>query len=98
MKINPETYYIVRGAHSGVFAGNILEQNGREVKMANVRCLWRWCGAATILQLATEGVKNASGCKFTMVVPEVTILDAIEVVPCTETAKDIIMGVPEWKI
>ena len=98
MNINPETYYIVRGDRSGVFAGNIVEQNGSEIKMANVRCLWHWRGAATILQLATEGVKNAGSCQFTMVVPEVTVLDTIEVVPCTKIAKDIILGVPEWKI
>ena len=26
MNINPETYYIVRGDRSGVFAGNVVEQ------------------------------------------------------------------------
>ena len=41
--------YIVRGDRSGVFFGEIKERNGREVTMTNVRRLWYWDGAASIL-------------------------------------------------
>lgn len=46
--------FIVRCDRAGVFYGEIEGRNGSEVKMRNVRCLWYWEGAATLLQLAAE--------------------------------------------
>lgn len=92
------TYYIVRGDRSGVFFGRIDARDGREVRMTDCRCLWYWNGAATLLQLAREGVKDQRGSKFTMSVGSLTILDAIELIPCTQEAVDNIRGVTEWKM
>ena len=88
---------IVRCDRSGVFAGEIKARNGQEVTMTNARCLWYWEGAASLLQLAAEGVSRPENCKFTMRVGELTVLDAIEILPCTETAARSIDGVREWK-
>lgn len=93
-----DKYYIVRGDRSGVFAGNIKERNGQEVTMTNVRGIWYWDGAATIGQLAVEGTKKPQNCKFTLTVPEITILDAIESIPCSAVAEESIKGVAVWKI
>lgn len=93
-----DKYYIVRGDKSGVFAGNIKERNGQEVTMTNVRGIWYWDGAATIAQLAVEGTKKPQNCKFTLTVPEITILDAIEIIPCSAAAEESIKGVAVWKI
>ena len=49
--------YIVRCDRSGVFFGEIEKREGREVTMRNVRCLWYWNGAASLMQLAKEGVR-----------------------------------------
>lgn len=92
-----DKYYIIRGDRSGVFFGNIKERNNQEVTITNCRRIWYWDGAASISQLALEGVKNPNNCKFTVTVPELTILDAIEIIPCSETAVKIIKGVKEWK-
>ena len=92
-----DKYYIIRGDRSGVFFGNIKEKNGREITITNCRRIWYWDGAASISQLALEGVKNPNNCKFTVTVPELTILDAIEIIPCSETAVKIIKDVKEWK-
>lgn len=92
-----DKYYIIRGDRSGVFFGNIKERNGQEVTITNCRRIWYWDGAASISQLALEGVKNPENCKFTVTVPELTILDAIEIIPCSETAVKIIKGVKEWR-
>lgn len=92
-----EKYYIIRGNYSGVFFGNIKERNGQEITITNCRRIWYWDGAASISQLALEGVKNPDNCKFTVTVPELTILDAIEIIPCSETAVKIIKDVKEWK-
>ena len=95
--MNEDIYYIVRANHAGVFAGNIKERTGDEVTMTNVRRLWYWSGAASLSQMAVEGVKHPGGCKFTVVVPEMTILGVIEIIPCSDKAAQNIREVPEWK-
>ena len=90
-------YYIVRGDRSGVFAGNIKERNGREVTMTNVRRIWCWEGACSISQIALEGVKKPEGCKFTVALDELLVLDAIEIIPCTKEAEENVRGVAVWK-
>ena len=88
---------IVRGDRSGVFFGTLEAKEGREVTLKNCRRIWYWEGAASISQLAMEGVKKPSECKFTVAVDEIVILDAIEIIPCTDEAIQSIEGVKEWK-
>lgn len=90
-------YYIVRGDRSGVFFGNIEEQNGQEIKMRNVRRLWYWDGACSISELAVNGTARPNECKFTIVVDELTLIDGIEITPCTKKSIESIKGVKEWK-
>ena len=89
--------FIIRGDRSGVFYGEIAERNDREVKITNCRRLWYWDGAASLSQLALEGVTEPEECKFTVTVPELTILDAIELIPCTKDACKSIDGVRVWR-
>lgn len=91
-------FYIIRGDRSGVHFGQIAEREGCEVKIANCRRLWYWNGAASLSQLAVEGVKKPRDCKFTMTVSEVTVLDAIEILACTDEAVASINEVPVWKM
>ena len=88
---------IVRGDRSGVFFGTLKEKNGQEVVLGECRRLWYWDGAASISQLAVDGTTNPSECKFTVVVDEIAILDAIEIIPCTENAIESIENVRVWK-
>jgi hypothetical protein len=88
---------IVRGDRSGVFFGTLEERKEREVKLSNCRRLWYWDGAASDFQLATDGVTEPSNCKFTVVVSEIEILDAIEVMPCTDKAIKSIESVAVWR-
>ena len=89
---------IVRADRAGVFFGNIKERIGSEVTMTNVRRLWFWSGAASLSQLSINGVTNGHDCKFTIVVPEITILGVIEIIPCSDEAIKSINSVKEWKI
>ena len=89
--------YIVRCDRAGVFYGEIEGRDGREIKMRNARCIWYWDGAATLLQLATEGTTEPENCKFTMTVDSLVVLDAIEIIPCTDRAIKSIEAVKEWK-
>ena len=88
---------IVRGDRSGVFYGTLAAKVGREVKLEKCRRLWYWDGAASISQIALEGVTNPKSCKFSVTVDEIMILDAIEIIPCTEKAIEVIEEVKVWK-
>lgn len=74
----------------------VSRKNGREVKLANCRRLWYWDGAASISQLAVNGTTNPHECKFTVTVPEIEILDVIEIIPCSDEAVKSIESVPVW--
>lgn len=90
--------YIVRCDRSGVFYGEIERRDGQNITMRNARCLWRWYGAASILQMALEGVKQPENCKFTVTVDSLEVLDAIEIIPCTDAAVKSIEAVKPWKV
>ena len=95
---NPEPFYIVRGDRSGVFFGRIVSREGREVELTDCRRIGYWSGAASLSQLAAEGVKKPENCNITLSVQSLTILDAIELIPCSDDAVRNIQAVPEWKI
>lgn len=92
------TKVIVRGDRSGVFFGTITKKEGREITLENCRRLWYWDGAASISQLAESGTVKPHNCKFTVTVDSILILDAIEIIPCTDKAIKSIEGVNTWKI
>ncbi len=90
-------YVIVRTYSAGVFAGELESRNGKEVVMTNARRLWYWDGAASLSQLAMEGVSKPEKCKFPCEVERVELLEAIEILDVTDKAKKIIKKVPVWK-
>ena len=91
-------YQIVRTYSAGVFAGYVESRNGQEVVMRNVRRIWYWEGAASLSQLAVEGTMKPDSCKFAVAVDRIEVLQAIELLDCTEVAKKSIEGVKKWKI
>ena len=97
MENKKEQYYIIRCAQAGVFFAKIAERRGDEADLVDCRRLWYWDGAASLSQLATEGVKAPGNCKFTVTVPAMTVLGIIEIIPCSEMAVESINGVREWK-
>lgn len=90
-------YYIIRGDRSGVFFGQIAGRNGQEVELRYVRKLWYWEGACAVEQLAVDGVTRPNSCKFTVVVPEMIITDAIQIIPCSDKAAKILQEAKVWK-
>lgn len=88
---------IVRANGAGVFFGELKEKNGTEVTMCNVRKLFYWDGAAAIEQLAVDGTSNPDGCKFTIIVDEMTITNVLQIIPCTEKAIKSLTSVKVWE-
>lgn len=89
-------YVIVRTYSAGVFAGYLISQNGKEVTLAKARRLWYWKGAASLSQLAMEGVKCPEECKFPCEVDQIQLMEAIEILNVTEKAKESIASVKVW--
>ena len=90
---------IVRCNRAGVFFGTLKEfdHNTREATLIDCRNIWYWNGAASIHQLAIDGVANPKDCKFTVVVPEMSVMEVIEIIPCTDKAIKSIEEVAIWK-
>ena len=87
---------IVRCDRSGVFFGTLEEMEGQRARISNVRNIWWWEGAASVMQLAKEGTKKPNDCKFTVTVTEIVVTDAIQVIPCTEEAISNIEAIKPW--
>jgi hypothetical protein len=89
-------YVIVRTYSAGVFAGYLKSREGKEVVLTQARRLWYWKGAASLSQLSVDGVACPGECKFPCEVPEVTLLEAIEILTVSDKAKASIAAVPIW--
>lgn len=95
---DPKEYVIVRTQSAGVFAGYITRRIGQEVTMRDARRIWRWSGAASLSQLANEGSKNPSDCKFPAEVDKITLLQVVEILSVTKAGEKSIKAVPVWKM
>jgi len=90
-------YCIVRCTQAGVHAGFVKERNGQEVTLLKTRRLWRWWGK-TLSGLASEGTFAPEKCKFSDEIEEITVLDACEIIPCTDKAiKSLREDVGPWQ-
>ena len=89
---------MVRTYSAGVFLGEVASKEGKEVHLKNARRMWYWDGAASLSQLATDGTSKPKSCKFPAPVPDVVLMEAIEIIPASEAAIASIAAVPEWKM
>lgn len=89
--------YIVRCDRAGVFYGEIEKIDGATVKMRNVRKIWYWDGANAVEELAVNGTAHPDNCNLTVTVESMTVLQAIQIIPCTDKAIKSLDGVKEWK-
>lgn len=97
MATKKQHYVIVRTYTAGVFAGNLVSRDGKEVTLSNVRRLWYWKGAASLSQLAESGTSSPDECKFPEAVSQIILTEAIEILSVTPAAQKIIEGVKIWK-
>lgn len=89
-------YVIVRTYSAGVFAGELVRRDGKEVELRNARRLWYWAGAASLSQLAVTGTSKPKDCKFPVEVPRVELTEAIEILDVTPEARASIAAVKPW--
>jgi hypothetical protein len=97
-KLDGLDYCIIRTYSAGVFAGYVKEREGQEAVILNARRLYYWDGAASLSQLAMEGVNKPENCKFAMEVEEIILTNVIEIIKATEEARENINEVKIWKV
>ena len=86
---------IIRAYASGVFCAEVVAQDGRMVELKNSRRLWSWKAAEgiSLSAVATVGV-DQSNSRFPQNVPEMTVLDALEIIPASDVALATIDATP----
>ncbi len=89
-------YVICRTYSAGVFAGELISRNGKEVVLKNARRIWYWEGAASLSELAEKGTSKPESCKFPCEVSQVELTEVIEILSVSEKAKASIRNVKEW--
>lgn len=92
---------LIRSYAAGVHFGYLLKEEftaaGKVVVLVNTRRVWYWDGAASLSQMALEGVKKPDNCKFSVVLPENEIVNVIETIPLSEKAVDSLFKIKIWK-
>jgi len=78
-------YVVVRTYSAGVHVGELVERNGKEVRLANARRIWSWEGANTLHEIATAGV--SAGSKVSVSVAMIDLTEAIEIIHCSEAGE-----------
>lgn len=84
---------LVRAYEAGVYFGTLVEKNGNEVTLQNVRNIWRWEGASCLSQIANDGIK---GGKVSPVVSEMVILNVCQIIPLSQNAIANLEGQKVW--
>jgi hypothetical protein len=90
-------YIIVRSNGSGVHAGYLksYDSETQEVYLKDSRRLWYWKGF-TLSQCANEGMipDKQDSAKLSQILPEIMITNVLELIPCTEKARNNIQELP----
>ena len=92
-------YCVLRTYSAGVHIGYVKEFGTKQpqyAKLINSRRLHQWQKAASLSQVAMDGV-DAENSRIAMVLPEIELTDVIEVIPCSEKAAEFFKGAKEWK-
>lgn len=92
---------LIRTYSAGVHFGYLKKRDstlaGIEVELLDARRIYYWEGAASLSQLAMEGVTKPKNCKISMEVNSIELV-AIEIIKITKKAELILKGVSIWKV
>lgn len=80
-------FVVVRTFSAGVHVGTLIHMEGREVRLADARRVWRWAGANTLSELSQKGAAQEYT-RISQPVPEIILTEAIEVILCSDVARE----------
>ena len=90
-------YCVIRTYSAGVHIGYVAEfgdKSAQHCKLLSSRRLHYWNNAASLSQVAMDGVGSES--RIAMEIPEIELTDVIEVIPCSEKAAEFFKGAKAW--
>lgn len=87
---------IVAAGIGGIHFGFLASKNGTEVVLVQARRIQYWNGAASISEMAIRGVSKPNDCRFSAPVPEITLTQAVEIIPVSTKAQANLDKVPLW--
>ena len=90
--------HLIRTYSAGVHFGELVKREGKEVTLKNARRVYYWKGAASLSQLAMEGVTFPEECKITIPVKKIILTEAIEVIKMSEEAIANLNEVTPWRV
>jgi hypothetical protein len=87
---------IIRCYASGVHYGTLTAHDGRQVTLTDSRRLWRWhtggkSKGVSLSAVALTGI-DVKQSVVEPVLPNITLLDALEIIPASEAAQASIEG------
>ena len=88
---------IIRTYSAGVWFGRLKEKSGNEVILTEARRMWRWWAneSISLSGVALHGIKHDDSKIIEAV--EAVWLEAIEIIPCTDTAIQSLESAPHVK-
>ena len=85
------------GVHFGYLEKEEFTASGKVVVLSDTRRIHYWDGAASLSQLALEGVKAPENCRITVSLPSNEIVNVIETIPMTDEAAKNLTEIEPWK-
>ena len=85
------------GVHFGYLEKEEFTQAGKVVTLIDSRRVWFWDGAASLSQMAVDGVSKPENCKFSVTVPRNEIVNVVETLELSEKAFTNLQKVAIWK-
>ena len=84
-------YCIIRTQSAGVHAGivTVVSVDGRQVTLVSARRIWQWFGAFTLSEVSQTGIDQEKS-RVTAAVPEIYLIEVIEIIPASDAAREII--------
>ncbi len=99
-ELSADGFVLIRSYTSGVHFGVIERQRdtlqGLEVILKNARRIHYWEGAASLSQVAMEGIL-AGPSRVAMMLPSITIQNVIEIIPLSAEGFHNLSNQPVWK-
>ena len=77
----------------GVYFGTMVDIQGEQVELANVRNIWNWCGASCLSQIANHGIKRG---RVSPVVKSMVLNRCCQIMPLEEEAVNNLESQPIW--
>lgn len=92
---------LIRSYASGVHYGYLKSRKdllaGLSVELINTRRVYKWAGACSLSQLSIDGSTDKASCQISVTVPEMEVMQVIEIIPVTAKAAENINSIAEWK-